>query len=209
MIVFASGEGATDIGNSNVIGPMRKLIDFKIKEKCNIEYEFEIISRKDLRYYKPLRFPGKNKLKRHHFFDNSYSLSKAIKAKLKGRETELLLVVLFRDSDTTELKEWKDKYSSIVEGFKAGQCELGIPMLPKTSSEVWLLSSILRSHKMENGKILEEIGDRNYLKTELERGMNNKNIYDYNFIFSNISDEILSYKQFKDDLNLALCPAFT
>jgi hypothetical protein len=208
MIVFASGEGVTDIGNSNIAGPMRKLMDFKIKEKCNIEYEFEIISKRDLKNNKTLKLPSKKdktlNLERGYFFKNTYCLSKIIKDKLKGKEIELLLVAFFRDSDTTKQKEWRKKYNSIIDGFKIGQCEQGVPMLPKTSSEVWLLSSILKSHKMENGKNLEEIGDRDYLKTELKKKINNEDINDYSFNFSNISSEILSYSQFECDLNSVL-----
>jgi hypothetical protein len=205
MIVFASGEGTTDIGNSDISGPMKNLIDFKIKEKYNSEYKFEIIPRKDLKNNGTLKLPGKKdktlNVERDNFFKNVYCLSEIIKNKMKDRESELLLVVFFRDADTTEQKKWQSKYNSIVDGFKAGQCERGIPMLPRTASEVWLLSSILASHKMKNGKILDEIGNRDYLKKELEKEISNEKINDYNFIFSNISNKISSYKQFEDDLN--------
>jgi hypothetical protein len=203
VIVFVSGEGSTDIGN-NAIGPMAKLVDFKIREKCNIEYEFEIIHKRELKKKGYLTLPGK-KPKRKYFFDNTYCLSEIIKKKLEGRENELLLVIFFRDSDTTEQKEWKEKYDSIIKGFKEGQCERGIPMLPKTSSEVWLLSSILNSHKMK-GRHLEEIGDRDSLKEILEEKMENETIYDYSFDFSKIPDTISSYKCFKQDLESVLTP---
>jgi hypothetical protein len=201
MIVFASGEGVTDIGNGDSIGLMAKLIDFRIK-KYNTEYEFEIIPKKELKNNKTLKLPSKkdsvSNIERRYFFKNTYCLSKIIKNKLKDRETDLLLVVFFRDSDTIEQKEWEDKYNSIVSGFKAGQCERGIPMLPKTSSEVWLLSSILDSHKMD-GRILEKIRDRDSLKRILKEKIGNDNIYDYQFDFSKISAHISSYKIFELD----------
>jgi len=207
MIVFASGEGVTDIGRSNpnyedVKGPMMKLIEFNIKER-GIECEFKVINREELKKCKPIILPcKKNKENKKYFFKNAYNLSNIVKKNPKYK-TELLLVVLFRDSDTTDKKKWKDKYDSIKEGFKAGECEKGIPMLPRTSSEVWLLSSVLNSHKM-NEENLEDIRDRDALKKELEGKIGNNNISDYNFIFSNISDEIKSYKQFKLDLDLVL-----
>jgi len=203
MIVFASGEGPTDIGkNSDSIGPMTKLIYFKLKGKGDIE--LEIIPRENLKNNGFLKLPGKKKNESsHYFFKNTYCLSNIIKKKLEGRENELLLVVFFRDSDTTDQKEWKDKYDSIVYGFKVGRCERGIPMLPKTSSEVWLLSSILKSHKID-GRALEEIRDREYLKAKLEEKTNNEKINDYNFNFSDISNQLSSYNKFEQDLNSVL-----
>ncbi|MDR0306788.1 MAG: hypothetical protein LBI42_08120 [Chitinispirillales bacterium] len=92
---------------------------------------------------------------------------------------------------------------NIVGGFKFGECGHGIPMLPKASSEVWLLSSILISHKM-NGRHLEEVRDRDYLKEELKKRISSENLNDFNFAFPDISDNISSYQRFKHDLDSVL-----
>lgn len=202
MIIFVTGEGVTDIGTSDVIGPMRKLI--------GVEYKYEVIHKSELKKSKSLKLPGKKdsniELERNYFFNNAYSFCKIIKEKFKEdkNESDFLLAVFFRDADTIEQREWNKKYKSICDGFKAGQYEKqGVPMLPKTSSEVWLLSSVLNSHKMKNGKVLEEVRDRDYLKEELEKEIK-VNVNDYNFDFTKISPNISSYTKFKKDLNSAL-----
>ena len=88
----------------------------------------------------PLR--GKNKqVETGLFYTNAKHLGLMAK-KLAHLDDTPMMAVLFRDADGTRSaprQEWRAKWDSMLDGFKAADFEFGVPMVPKPKSEAWLL----------------------------------------------------------------------
>jgi hypothetical protein len=168
MFLILSGEGASDIGVSNLeIGPMTKLVDASITNQIGyslIETKlFTIFSEQDLakkaKEIKPRSKKGKRQpSETRYFYKNARALALLAHQKAQELGEDIpLVVVLFRDADGTASSgrgEWADKWRSILDGFEAEGITTGVPMLPKPISEAWILCALgnnyQRCAKLEN-----------------------------------------------------------
>lgn len=166
MILVLSGEGPSDIGAcSNKTercegedfdpGPMAWIIDKLVEPIWHGNspigsFSFIFVSEDNLgRYFKKIRkpivLPGfKNRKQTRFFFVNAFALAKMAK-EIGSEKNDQAGAVLFRDSDGTngrESKLWREKVKSMEDGFAAAEFELGVPMVPKPKSEVWLLCAL-------------------------------------------------------------------
>ena len=160
MILFLSGEGATDIGTNRLKhrstetefspGPMAHVINQIVEsiwEYSPIEasaFEFVPESRLNAksRSLRGITLPGaKRGAGTAEFFKNAQALARIATDYAQPSGTPVG-AVLFRDCDGTRSSastRWREKWESMVEGFKADGFELGVPMIPKPKSEAWLL----------------------------------------------------------------------
>jgi hypothetical protein len=103
--------------------------------------------------------PGKKKRQETgYFFKNAYALANHAKALETERDCSVL-AVLFRDCDGTRSAAkgiWNEKRSSMEQGFAAAGFSRGVPMIPKPTSEVWLLCA-LQPHPYQNCARLEAV----------------------------------------------------
>ncbi|MBF0610002.1 MAG: hypothetical protein HQL55_02610 [Magnetococcales bacterium] len=61
-----------------------------------------------------------------------------------------VVAILFRDSDGTHSspsRQYQDKLDSIKNGFHDAQCEYGVAMLAKPTSEAWLLCALKNQYQ--------------------------------------------------------------
>ena len=161
MYLLLSGEGKSDLGCCDMHlpicegddfspGPMAWFVDQLIEQKFDLShidnYQCGFIPEKQLskiaKKSLPMGLTGKKRKKETLFFyKNSSAL--AIEAhKMNRNKNDLVLAVLFRDSDgtnSTHSGDWKNKWDSIEKGFKDQNFYFGVPMLPKPKSEAWLL----------------------------------------------------------------------
>lgn len=192
MILLVSGEGPSDIGTCTdgggecegaafKAGPMTLLIDQIVEPIWNYSpssiSSFVFVPEGALaQHSKQIRsmvLPGlKRARETGYFFKNARALAKIA----LGRTIENCPVgaVLFRDSDGTRSAGnnlWQDKWDSIMNGFNAEGFTLGVPMLPKPKSEVWLLCA-LQENPYTNCARFEEISGNdaspNSAKMQLE-----------------------------------------
>lgn len=151
MIMLLSGEGSSDIGNTDNAGPMAKLVDLLVTAIWGYSPletgAFEFIDKRELTNAAPARprNPVSRKLGQpvgqRYFYRAAYALAQ--KAKQRCAETGCPVgAVLFHDSDGTRRiinGLWRNKVESVQQGFAAAEYEFGVPMIPNPKSEAWLL----------------------------------------------------------------------
>lgn len=189
MHLVLSGEGKSDIGlfreidSEFIAGSMYFIIDKLIEQK----YDFSPYSAKEdlitfipkvelIKYSKKLPpYTGKKGAKgTGYFIHNAIALAKIANQKAKEIEDEVM-AVLFRDSDGTKSSiggMWEDKVDSIEQGFKIGQFDRGVAMVPKPKSEAWLICALKDTPCQQCNKLEERSGNDdspNNLKDEFER----------------------------------------
>lgn len=201
MYFLLSGEGPTDIGrcsdNINECdgsrhneGPMTIIISQIVERQLGFSFMetqyYGYVSKRELvnkascfkSQKKSPRLPGKkNKKETAYFYRNARAL--ALCAKDKGAEIEdQVIAVLFRDSDGTASDGrglWKDKWDSMIKGFKDEKFEQGVPMIPKPKSEAWVICSV-KNNPYRNCGVLENRSGNdkspNALKDELAQILN-------------------------------------
>jgi hypothetical protein len=225
VFLLLSGEGASDIGAQNEIGPMAKSIDHWVLRRSDyslMEIDcYKIVSKKELAdiaksQLKPLSRKGKkHKKETGYFYKNARAL--ALLAKDESSKREIIVIpVLFRDADGTassDRGEWQDKHQSMLNGFEAEQILNGVPMIPKPKSEAWILCAL--RERYQNCQPLEnESGNDdspNSLKEQLEehlgepatRELLNDEIDQGNLDINEIVD-MPSLKAFKERLDEVL-----
>jgi hypothetical protein len=233
MYLIFSGEGSTDTGTGEFPGPMLYLIDQIIEYNKRFSFSildtqcYEFISRKQLsKRVKQLRplpkeqdndniiLHSKKRFKETGYFYANARVLATIALERKS-EHDLVIAVLFQDSDTTDQQEWQQKWDSAINGFNAAKFHHGVPMLPKPVSEAWILCAIYRSENLgkncdylENQKHGDEIDHA--LKYELERKLNaqptrellNEKIKSNEINHNNIN--LPSFNQFKEQLRIIL-----
>lgn len=165
MYLLLSGEGPGDIGVCNPSadccdrtgfseGPMAIIVDQLVEafqgyemshlETLRVSYVSEayLAANKLPPRKKAMALKGKKKpAETKYYFENARMLAEAAKVKSE-EEGDKVVAVLFRDADGTASAgrgHWSDKRQSMIEGFKAGDFDLGVPMVPKPKSEAWLL----------------------------------------------------------------------
>jgi hypothetical protein len=195
MYFLLSGEGPTDMGIGNPAmdicddgdfqpGPMAAIIDQIVEEKhrysplesccCGLVSEHALIKmEEELKLKNEFPIPGKRQEKEtQYFFNNARVLAKIAQRKAKQLGDEVV-AVLFRDTDKPSRGrgKWAAKLQSAHDGFRQDGFSKGVPMIPKPSSEAWLLCA-LKPAPYQNCADLENRSARpkssNSLKKELE-----------------------------------------
>lgn len=201
MYLMLSGEGVSDIGVCNPsaescdrtgfsAGPMAIVIDQLIEIFQGFEMSYldtervSYVSESYLRDNKlrPLRKGMSLKGKKtpaetKYYFENARALAVAAMAKSKEVD-DLVIAILFRDADGTASAgrgNWADKRQSMIEGFKAENFALGVPMVPKPKSEAWLLCATKDNPYQHCAALENESGNDksdNPLKSQLSMSLN-------------------------------------
>jgi len=191
MYFLFSGEGPTDlgigVGNAELYegdgyhhGPMTVIVDQIVEEKheyslletgyCGFVPKQMLVGRaSELKAAKKiLGLPGKKRAKEtRYFFTNARMLAR-IATEKQGELNDDLVAVLFRDSDTASAGRgvWDEKRQSMLDGFKEENFARGVPMIPKPTSEAWLLCALKR-HPYRGCAALEERSGGDRLKGKL------------------------------------------
>ena len=148
--VLVSGEGKTDMGELNYPfndpanfkkGPMTCLAEKIIKQHTGETPHIELVAKKTLtqkaKNSRKMKLPGKkSRQKTAYFYKKAYILGKI--ALEKGED----IAILFRDTDGTQStspSNWKERADSIHDGFKDSGFPNGVAMVPKPTSEAWIL----------------------------------------------------------------------
>lgn len=176
MLLLVSGEGPTDIGclghgdDGQIFchGPMYLFLDKLFEahfqyslldaEAVKFVHKSELVADEPKHRGRQLSAPGKRKAKETaYYYENARRL--ALKASQLQVDLERIVIpVLFRDADGTQSSgrgEWAAKWESMLNGFLAGHCEFGIPMLPQPKSEAWLLCAA-KTHPYQHCAALEQ-----------------------------------------------------
>ena len=163
--ILVSGEGKTDMGELNYPyndpanlkkGPMTYLAEKIIKQATDKTHHIELVAKKTLsekaKSNRKMKLPGKKSPKKTaYFYKNAYILGKIALEKHED------IAILFRDTDGTQsssLSNWKERAKSIYNGFKDSGFQNGVAMLPKPTSEAWILCCI---QKYQNCEKLEKL----------------------------------------------------
>jgi hypothetical protein len=238
MYIIFSGEGVTDFGtgthhsfccgNDYRYGPLTYLVDKLIEQICHYSIitnevavwvdgaELERIKSNSRPSKKSIRIPGgKVKIAARYHFEDAKALAIATSTFIETKTDKNCIAILFRDSNTTDKKEWNDKITSMFNGFIVEDFHYGVPMLPKPVSEAWILCAVYRNENpnrncndLENRKH----GNRkeHALKYELEeklgaqptRELLNKKILSGEINHNNIN--LPSFNKFKERLEKIL-----
>ena len=191
MYLLLSGEGPTDMGYcdsaSNICtgadfkeGPMAIIVDQLVEQFQGFDYSHiqsnrvQYVSEKYLDKNKlpPKRKPTEMKGKKRppetrYFFNNARALSTIAKGISKQVEDKVI-AVLFRDADGTassDRGDWKTKRESILKGFDVESYALGVAMIPKPKSEVWLLCATKPHPYQHCDRLEDESGNDKSLKS--------------------------------------------
>lgn len=174
MFFLFSGEGVTDLGTCARLatpckgddyqpGPMAIIVDQIVAARhgysllevgcCGFVSRRILGDRKsELKTSKKgIRLPGKKRAKEtQYFFNNARMLARIAKDEERTLNDEVV-AVLFRDSDTASAGrgDWEGKRQSMLNGFEAEGFTRGVPMMPKPTSEAWLLCA-LQQHPYQN-----------------------------------------------------------
>ena len=184
MFLILSGEGSSDIGiKDSEIGPMTKIVDNWIEQIIGYSLldttSYLIIPKQQLteraKQIKPLSRKGKKQQSEtRYFYKNARALALLAHEKSKELGDEIpMILVLFRDADGTassDRGEWQHKWQSVLTGFESEQISTGVPMIPKPTSEAWVLCA-LRNNYRHCAKLENESGNDNSpnpLKQQLE-----------------------------------------
>ena len=199
MIFVLSGEGHTDLGSCNNaqgrcsgddfdIGPMTVLIEQLIESRVG----FRLRDLPDQIHYLsetalcekakalPVRLqPTRSKKKQvemGYFYTNALVLGEFAKS-LEAETDDAAIAVLFRDCDSTRSAKaglWDIKRQAILDGFNRSQFDKGVPMLPKPTSEAWLLCAA-QAQPYQNCQTFEELpgneASPNHTKKKLDAAL--------------------------------------
>jgi hypothetical protein len=170
MYFLFSGEGATDLGacadsaatceaNDYQHGPMTIIVD-QIVQSWHHYSLLEVgccgfVSRSTLAdraselkaAKKAMRLPGKKRAKETRYFFNNARVLARIAKEREGRRRDDVVAVLFRDADTATAGRgsWPEKRQSMLDGFSEEEFARGVPMIPKPTSEAWLLCALRKN----------------------------------------------------------------
>jgi hypothetical protein len=195
MYFLFSGEGATDLGmcadealacegDRYKHGPMTVMVDRIVEQRQSYSLletgYYGFVSRGALEaraselksVRKSLGLPGKRRAREtHYFFRNARVLAK-IAAERQAELEDDVVAVLFRDSDaaTAGRGSWEQKRRSMLDGFEQEGFTRGVPMIPKPTSEAWLLCALQQNPYRDCAALEDRSGSRsspNSLKGEL------------------------------------------
>jgi hypothetical protein len=175
MILVVSGEGPSDIGTSDSgkgecsgddfrMGPMAALIQRIVDDTAGFEFargSMEFVSEARRLEVAKKELPRSYIVGKKHAFEEGFYFKEARAlasiARQKGRTGNCIAAaVLFRDADSNERAGYEIVCRSIEHGFTAeGMEDLGAPMVPKPTSEAWLICG-LKEQPYQNCGALEE-----------------------------------------------------
>lgn len=164
MILVLSGEGPTDLGRCHqnigqcqggefAFGPLGLMAEQWIAQQAGVSLRaspelIHFVPKQQLgdkTRSLPLRLqPARSKKKAAetgYFFSNAMALG-LIALDLERQTGHRAVAILHRDCDSTHSAKtgmWEVKHKSMGDGFVYARFERGVPMLPKPTSEVWLL----------------------------------------------------------------------
>jgi len=162
MIFVVSGEGPSDIGTCEngqgecsgpdfKRGPMAVVIDKLIEAKAgfplatgSMEFVSEVRRLEIAKTTLPRSyFLGKKRdYEEAYYFKEARALAYISKQKANASNCPAS-AILFRDADSNDRADYETVWKSIDDGFKAeGFEEFGVPMVPKPTSEAWLICAL-------------------------------------------------------------------
>lgn len=167
MLLLLSGEGPSDLGQCVMPvelcdgdafdpGPMAVLIDQIVQSVLSYSVLRDVPT--SLRYLSKQRLgaviseqrqnkrmvalTGKKRAEETGYFMRMAWALGTLAGQIETSEGDIAVAVFFRDSDGTHAVPdgaWAAKWASIEQGFIRARFERGVPMLPKPTSEAWLL----------------------------------------------------------------------
>ena len=180
MYFLFSGEGATDLGtcadsaatcegNDYQRGPMTIVVDQMVQARHHYSLLdagcYGFVSRGTLvdraselkAAKKAMRLPGKKRARETRYFFNNARVLARIAKEREGERKDDVVAVLFRDADTATAGRgsWPEKRQSMLDGFTEEGFARGVPMIPKPTSEGWLLCA-LRKNPYQGCAALED-----------------------------------------------------
>jgi len=138
-------------------GPMTCLAEKIIKQRTGGTPHIELVPKNTLTQKKAknrrkMKLPGKKSpQKTAYFYKKAYILGQIA---LEKRED---IAILFRDTDGTQStspSNWKERAESIHDGFKDSGFQNCVAMVPKPTSEAWILCCL---QNYQNCEKLEEL----------------------------------------------------
>jgi hypothetical protein len=167
MMFLLSGEGPDDMGTCRETpppcgadrfqpGPMAVIVDrltegragYSLLESGAVRFVSEEVVAARSKGLTPARSPRlsgqRTKRDTGYFRKNAMALGLMATELETARETPVV-AVLFRDADGSNNATrslWRDKFDSMVKGFRDADHERGVPMVPKPKSEAWLLCAL-------------------------------------------------------------------
>jgi hypothetical protein len=181
MFLVVSGEGATDMGTVDALGPLARFVDQWIERRLGyslvdagaVELIPETVLNVQSKQLKPRSKRGKKTPSETRFFYKNARALARVADQLRHENADDVVAVLFRDADGSASAgrgEWSAKHDSILKGFEDEAFDHGVPMVPKPKSEAWILCALARGY--QNCDQLEQASgnDRspNALKKQLE-----------------------------------------
>lgn len=200
MLLILTGEGPSDIGackgpigfcrNGDFQpGPMAVLVDQIVSARLNYSVlsdtpdclfyvdESRLVQKiaKLKQHRKNLYLPGKRSSQETaYYFKNAWAFG-LIALEVEGAANDVGPAVFFRDSDgtrSTPSADWSAKWASIEDGFRRAENPRGVPMLPRPTSEAWLLCAA-QERPYQNGHQIEDLpgnqASPNHPKKELDK----------------------------------------
>jgi hypothetical protein len=180
MYFLFSGEGAADLGtcadsaatcegNDYQRGPMTIVVDQMVEARHHYSLLdagcYGFVSRGTLvdraselkAAKKAMRLPGKKRARETRYFFNNARVLARIAREREGKLKDDVVAVLFRDADTATAGRgpWPEKRQSMLDGFAEEGFARGVPMIPKPTSEAWLLCA-LQEHPYQGCAALEQ-----------------------------------------------------
>lgn len=167
MLLLLSGEGPSDLGRCALAvaqcdgeafdtGPMAVLVDqivqrvLKYSVLKDVPTSLRYLSKQCLdtvindqrRNRRMVALTGKKRAEETGYFMRMAWAFGMLARQIEEGEGDCAVAVFFRDSDGTHSipdGAWADKWTSIEQGFMRSGFARGVPMLPKPTSEAWLL----------------------------------------------------------------------
>jgi hypothetical protein len=178
MFFLFSGEGSTDLGTCihlNMInkdknylyGPLTVVVDQIVEKKHSYSLiqlgifgfvpEAMIQERSKTLRPKPKsgNIPGvRSKKETRFFYRNARALAKIAQQYCNEHRNETneneVVAIFFRDGDKpNERGNWNDKRNSMLEGFQEESFDRGVPMIPASVSEAWMLCGLYKQRDLQ------------------------------------------------------------
>ncbi len=170
MYFLFSGEGVTDLGacadsaatcegNDYQHGPVTVIVDRIVEARhhyslleakwCGFVSRRTLVDRaSELKAAKKaMRMPGKKRARETQYFYKNARVLARIAKEWEGERKDDVVAVLFRDADTATAGRgpWLEKRQSMLDGFAEEGFKRGVPVIPKPTSEAWLLCALRRN----------------------------------------------------------------
>lgn len=163
LTLFMTGEGPSDIGTRNHNG------DFVPGVMAHVAIAVAKMYGKNLTF--DCRFTSENELTKVERAEPSFKRQPVVEGRgqrtkkfsglwLRARayakevcekadpKPDCRMAIIFTDADGTHTASHQicqQKYEAILNGFEAGGCQYGVPMVPRPKSEAWLLAYFQRN----------------------------------------------------------------